>query len=225
VCAAISNHHVAPLIEIAGEETASVNIETLGKTEQPVKFPDEPFQPHYQIIDSEGQVQIYQEVIEDSDGNQTTSFLRRVNTLKDNRLRPKGFDPKFFAMNSSMFIQELAEIPGEAQFDPYYSDPDLTGTDMIEYKVILDEEKMAEVDNVVVNVYSQSIPPFYLQQRFRDANRGPAIKNNIERLYHLTSHLNVDAQDDNGEKFIDNWKLKIANQCVRINLGKCVDAQ
>lgn len=193
------------------------------ESEQPVKFPDAAFQPHFQIIDSEDQVLIYQEVIEDSDGNLTTSFMRRVNTLKDNRLRPKGFDPEFFAMNSSVFIQELAEITGDAQFDPYYSDPNLTGADVIEYLVTLDEEKMAEVDNVVVTVYSQSIPPFYLQQRFRDANRGPAIKNHIERLYHLTSHLNVDAEDDRGEKFIDNWKLKIANQCVRIDLGTCAD--
>ena len=94
---------------------------------------------------------------------------------------------------------------------------------MIEYLVTLDEEKMAEVDNVVVTVYSQSIPPFYLQQRFRDANRGPANKNHIERLYHLTSHLNVEAEDDNGEKFIDNWKLQIATQCMRQDLGPCGD--
>ena len=83
-------------------------------SEQPVKFPDAPFQPHYQRIDRQHQAQIYQELVEDSDRQLTTSFLRRVYTVKDNRLRPQGYDPEFFRRSSSHYIRKLAETHGAA---------------------------------------------------------------------------------------------------------------
>jgi len=56
-----------------------------------------------------------------------------------------------------------------------------------------------------------------LQQRFNDANIGVAEKDNIERLYYLTSHLNtLDAGDKNGEAFIENWKLKLATDTENV---------
>ncbi len=169
------------------------------------------FQPHYQVIDSQDKAQIYQELIKDSDGNLTTSFLRRVTPVKNNRLRPRGFDPGVFAGNPSTYISELAHIPGEAKNDPYYTNPQLTGADEIEYLITLDEASMAKADNIKATLYNQSIPPFYLQQRFNDANVGAAQKNQIERLYYLTSHLNTDgAKDVNEEPFIKDWKLMIA---------------
>ena len=48
------------------------------------------YQPHYEFVFSEDQAQIYQEVIVDSAGDVTTSFMRRVKHLKDNRIRPEG---------------------------------------------------------------------------------------------------------------------------------------
>ena len=180
-------------------------------SEQPVKFPDAPFQPHYQRIDRQDQAQIYQELVEDSDRQLTTSFLRRVHTVKDNRLRPQGYDPEFFRRSSSHYIRKLAETHGAAAEDPYYTDPSLTGADVIEYVATLDPQAFARADAVVVTLYSQSIPPSYLQQRFRDANRGPAEKDDIERLYYLTSHLNVsDVKSDSGSDVVESWKLKIA---------------
>lgn len=183
-------------------------------SEQPVKFPDEPFQPHYQVISEDDQVQIYQELIKDSDGNLTTSFLRRIEDVKDNRLRPKGYNPELFAnpvLFPSPFIQALAETHGEAAFDEYYTNPELTGADLIEYIIPLDQEILSQVHDIQVTLYSQSIPPFYLQQRFRDANRGAAEKEEIERLYYLTSHLNVDdVLDEEGNPVLSDWKLFIS---------------
>ena len=168
------------------------------------------FQPHYQQITNEDQVQIYQEVVADSDGNVTTSFLRRVFTIKNNRIRPEGFDPAFFFDSSSPFERALAEIPGEAKFDPYYTDPSLTGADVIEYVVKFDPATLAAVDNVKATLFNQSIPPFFLQQRFNDANVGAAEKENIERLYYITSHLNTEgATDKSGQAFIEDWKLML----------------
>jgi hypothetical protein len=186
-------------------------------SEQPVKFPDVPFQPHYDVITEQDQVQIYQELVEDSAGELTTSFLLRVTEVKDNRIRPKGYNPEFFTMNPSPFIQALAVTPGQAASDPYYTDPNLTGSDVIEYLVTLDEEKMSQIHDVKATLYYQSIPPSYLQQRFRDANVGPSQKGEIERLYYITSHLNVDdVLDNDGNSVLKDWKFFISSQTKQI---------
>ena len=164
------------------------------------------FQPHYQMITNDDQVQIYEEVYEDSDGNVTTSFLRRVHEVKDDRIRPKGFDPAFFESPSfSPYIQALAELHGEERFDPYYTDPALTGSDVVEYLITLDDETLDRVHDVQVTLYYQAIPPSYLQQRFQDARVGPAESDEIRRLYYITSHLNVDEADS----AIKNWKIYV----------------
>jgi hypothetical protein len=179
-------------------------------SEQPIQFPNAPFQPHYQVIDREDQVQIYQELVKDSGGALTTSFLRRFMTVKDNRLRPEGFDPSFFADNPSEFIQELAIVHGQAADDPYYTDPTLTGADVITYRVPWQGQIANKAARVRVTLYNQSIPPSYLQQRFRDANRGPQADDEIRRLYYITSHLNTDEIEDiGGRKVLKDWKLFI----------------
>jgi hypothetical protein len=157
-------------------------------------------------------VQIYQELIRDSGGSLTTSFLRRVNPIKDNRIRPKGFDPKFFARSSSPYIRELAVLHGEEARDPDYLNPKLTGADKIEYQIPLDAETLSRADHVQVTLYYQSIPPFYLQQRFQDASHGPGNQDDIQRLYYMTSHLNLDdAKSEAGDPVLQGWKLQIAN--------------
>jgi hypothetical protein len=158
--------------------------------------------PHYQQITQGDQAQIYQEVILDSEQNVTTSFLRRVTTVKDNRLRPKGYDPAVFARNPSPYIQELAEGHGVTD-DPYYQDPKLTGADQLTYVMTLPPEQLARVHTVRATLYYQAVPPMYLQQRFTDASKGPAQKEDIQRLYYLTSHLNTNA-------VMTNWKLTLA---------------
>ncbi|MEM9303042.1 MAG: hypothetical protein AAGE01_13075 [Pseudomonadota bacterium] len=168
------------------------------------------FQPHYETITAGDQVQIYQELIKDSDGILTTSFLRRAHTVKDNRLRPEGFDVAFYAGNASPYIQLLAEeLRGLPSFeDPDYSNPDRTGADHLRYEFELTPAQVAAIERVTVRLYNQSIPPFYLQQRFNDAPVGPGRDNEIKRLYYLTSHLNTDASTP-----IENWKVLLARDC------------
>jgi len=183
-----------------------------GGQTQCVGDPNVPFQAHHQVVDREDQAQIYEELTKDSDGVLTTSFLHRVQIVKDNRLRPRGFDRDLFAHSLSPYIQELAEFHGDEKFDPHYTDPTLTGTDEIQYLATLDTGDLSKVDHVQVTLYSQSIPPTYLQQRFRDANCGPQAKDDIQRLYYLTSHLNVDdSTDAGGAHPIESWKLRIAS--------------
>lgn len=56
--------------------------EVVGET-----FPE----PHYDFIDSEDKVQIFESVMMDKSGNATTDLLRAVGYIKDNRILPKGF--------------------------------------------------------------------------------------------------------------------------------------
>ena len=51
------------------------------------------YQPHFQEITRQDQVQIYQELTQDPQGKLTTSFLSIAHRLKDNRSLPKGWDP------------------------------------------------------------------------------------------------------------------------------------
>jgi hypothetical protein len=50
------------------------------------------YEPHYDLIDSPDQVQIYETIMSDSDGDPTWTLLRAFAYAKDNRLTPLGFD-------------------------------------------------------------------------------------------------------------------------------------
>lgn len=50
------------------------------------------FEPHYSVIDSPEQVQIYEDIMAGPGGEVTTVLLTAVRYLKDNRLLPEGFD-------------------------------------------------------------------------------------------------------------------------------------
>ncbi len=50
------------------------------------------YEPHYQVITGPDQVQIYEAVMGNTDGEVTHTLLRAARYLKDNRLLPRGFD-------------------------------------------------------------------------------------------------------------------------------------
>jgi len=50
------------------------------------------YEPHYETITSENQVQIYEPVMLNDEGDVTYTLLRAVEYAKDNRLLPAGFD-------------------------------------------------------------------------------------------------------------------------------------
>jgi hypothetical protein len=179
------------------------------------------YQPHYQVIEEQNQVQIYQEIIQDSAGHNTTSFLRRVTDKKDNRIRGKGFDPKFYLDSQSPYIQMLGVLHGEAANDDDYFDKTKTGKDRLKYRMQLTEKQKAQLSHVTVKLYNQSIPPTYLQDRFSDAQIGPAEKDDIQRLYYLTSHLNTDTTTTSGLQPIKNWRFYIDGACIDAENNSC----
>ncbi|HMG72926.1 MAG TPA: cytochrome P460 family protein [Pyrinomonadaceae bacterium] len=156
------------------------------------------FQPHYEVITDEGQVQIYEEVISDPEGKITTSFVGLDRVLKNNRLLPKGWrvDGPF---------GEFTRPHGEAERDPeYINQSGATGADRIIYRIPLDDRTRVAA-SVRVTLNYQAIPPSYLKDRF-------TIAKGVEtqRLAYLTSHLNVEKTP------IDGWKLAIVSATRRL---------
>ncbi|MCA9604479.1 MAG: hypothetical protein KC619_02720 [Myxococcales bacterium] len=50
------------------------------------------YQPHFDVISREDQIQVYEGVLGDLDGEPTRSLLRAAGYLKDNRILPRGWD-------------------------------------------------------------------------------------------------------------------------------------
>ena len=81
------------------------------------------FEPHYREINSSDQVEIYEDIMQDSAGHVTTGLLSAVGYLKDNRLLPHGFQKQTAG-------KDIAVI-GEAADDPNFTD----AGDLVRYSV------------------------------------------------------------------------------------------
>lgn len=168
------------------------------------KTGEQRFEPHYQTITRQNQVQIYEELTRDPTGAFTTSFLNRMDTIKDNRLLPKGWTetgPKGFAEFYSPDAAEAKEAleatypEGNVLDDKQFMDG--SGSDVITYRLTLTPEAVQNGPlTVTAALYYQAIPPRYLQDRFTTAQG-----DNTKRLHYLSSHLNLSGTN------IEDWKL------------------
>ncbi|HEX6961560.1 MAG TPA: cytochrome P460 family protein, partial [Lacipirellula sp.] len=89
------------------------------------------FQPHHEVITSPGQVQIYETLLWGSNHQFTTSFVHGCETVKDNRLLPRGWSEKGPgpALNGE-FLRATYPCPTTRK-DPRYGDG--SGSDEIVY--------------------------------------------------------------------------------------------
>jgi hypothetical protein len=83
------------------------------------------YEPHYTEISRPEQVQIYESILADPDGEVTTGLLTAVRYAKDNRILPLGFD-------KATAGEDIA-VHGEATDDPDFT----AGGDRIRYTVDL----------------------------------------------------------------------------------------
>ena len=163
---------------------------------------EQAYEPHYQVITAQNQVQIYQELVKNPENRFTTSFVAQATTVKDNRLLPKGWTkdgPPGFAADPTWgprFVQATSP-KGNVLEDAAFQDG--TGSDTITYRIAMPAEVIAG-GTVAATLYYQSIPPFYLMERFTTAD-GP----NAQRLHFMAGYLNVDGTH------IDDWKLEVAS--------------
>lgn len=120
------------------------------------------YEPHYDIINSEEQVQIYEVVDGDVTGNPTNIQERAAIKLKDNRLVPYGF-----SMNHSVY--DTTSIVGEAIYDPNFNiNGSMTGTgsDNVIYSIPTEYFGSESNFNLMVNVWYQSMPPRWVDSMF-----------------------------------------------------------
>ncbi|MFZ5770638.1 MAG: hypothetical protein ACOY4W_04355 [Thermodesulfobacteriota bacterium] len=81
------------------------------------------FEPHYDVITRQDQVQIYESVMQNTDGAVTYTLLRAAGYVKDNRLLPKGFD-------KNTATADIA-VKGAAATDGNFTG----GTDLVTYMI------------------------------------------------------------------------------------------
>ena len=81
------------------------------------------YEPHYQRISQADEVQVYEPIMGDSNGNVTHTLLRAATYLKDNRLPPSGFD--------KLAVPDDVRVAGAAADDPDFGG----GSDVVTYKV------------------------------------------------------------------------------------------
>jgi len=176
------------------------------------------YQPHYYwdmekgsglAITRQDQVQIYEELNLNNNCALTTSFIRRDYQLKDNRLLPLGWTSTGpLKPDKTPYIPEayLHEThPVKVEGDPAYANG--SGTNVLRYEVPLNGLNPNNL-TVTATLYYQSIPPYYLNDRFKEAPDGPATK----RLYYLASNLQTKATA------IENWKFKIAGSSQAVTV-------
>lgn len=173
-------------------------------------------QPHHERIHSQRQVQIYEELTQDPQNRFTTSFVARNTVIKDNRLLPKGWS------TSGPFAKDTTPR-GTACQDPSYpcyaggTSGVATGTDTISYTIPLQDLGVTTGADLrfVVAVHYQSIPPYYLQQRFSTQRGDRQAKDgkNTRRLHYLTSHVNYD------DTPVQGWKLTVVSDCKTTSLS------
>jgi hypothetical protein len=160
------------------------------------------YQPHFNQshpVRSTDQVQIYEELVQDANHQFTTSFTRRDFEIKDNRLLPAGWSehgPSDLKIPEQFL--EATWPKGAAKEDPVYLAG--KGQSIVRYEVPLPAGATAENVNVTVSLYVQSMPPYFLADRFKTT--APATG----RLRHLTASLGKLA----GTNFV-NWKLLVAS--------------
>lgn len=157
------------------------------------------YQPHYEVIDSETQVQVYETLLKNKKGEFTTSFVRGCETVKDNRLLPRGWkrDGPGPAL-TGRFLEATHPDP-EAMKDPRYADG--SGTDEVIYRIAMPTGTDAAGLTVRATLYYQALPPYYLRNLFETAPDGPATR----RLHSLIGHTDLKGT------VIEGWKLKIAS--------------
>jgi hypothetical protein len=164
-------------------------------------FQGNKFQPHFDQthpITSSSQVQIYEELVTDANGQITTSFTRRDNDLKDNRLLPSGWrknGPPDLKIPEE-FLEATWPVGG-AMDDPVYMAGN--GQSIVRYEIPLPDGANVQDLHATVTLFDQTLPPFYLADRYE--TKTPATA----RLQYLANSLGALSGTDYA-----NWKLPVA---------------
>ena len=118
-------------------------------------------EPHYKMINSESQVQVYELVLGDVENNLTTVLERADTALKDNRIPPAGFSTEHFAYDTTRIYGEALS---DADFNFDSEGNQGTGADSLFFHVPVNgyTGELA----VTARVYYQAVPRRWLLEMF-----------------------------------------------------------
>lgn len=111
------------------------------------------FEPHYDLITTADQVQIYEPVMGNTDGEVTHTLLRAGTYLKDNRLTPSGF----IKAQAPADVAVAGGAAQDADFD--------NGSDLITYSITVPGSGPVEV---VARLNYQALSQPFLEDLFTD---------------------------------------------------------
>jgi len=113
------------------------------------------YEPHYDIITQPDQVQIYESIMQDFEGNITYTLLRGADYAKDNRLLPLGFDIESAVDNIA--------IHGAATVDDNF----IGGSDKITYQI--NTQGHSGPFTIYIELLYQTISYQFIQDMYNDS--------------------------------------------------------
>ena len=119
---------------------------------------DDHFEPHYEIINNENQVQIYEFVMGNTDGEVTTVLEKAYVPLKDNRIVPEGF-------SSSHLNYDTVKVVGKAINDSDY----LSGLGVESVLYAFPIPKAGNAAKVKVLLHYETVPESWMHELFEYA--------------------------------------------------------
>lgn len=122
---------------------------------------DENYESHHAVIQDQEQVQIYEAIMKDVDGEPTYTLLRGAEYIKDNRLPPKGFSEQNEDYESIAIIGNAADDP---DFNPSGSSDAGIPSDKLIYKIPVSEQDQ-EVE-LTIELRYQTFSYRFLQDLF-----------------------------------------------------------
>lgn len=140
---------------------------------------DEDYEDHYDLITSPEQVQIYEMVMQDVNGDVTTTLERAESPIKDNRLAPIGFSTSHYSYDTTLIAGAALT---DANFN-YLNGEEGSGTDDIRYHFATNGYQGPM--NVSAKVYYQSVPRKWLDEMF--AYESPEI-DLFRDMYNAADH-------------------------------------
>jgi cytochrome c553 len=117
------------------------------------------YEPHYEQITREDQVQVYESIMADTDNNVTYTLLRAATYVKDNRIPPTGFDKNN--------VENDIRVAGTAMDDDNFN----SGSDIVTYKVSLPS---SEGISFSAELNYQSLAYGHIKDLFQD-NDNPEV--------------------------------------------------
>lgn len=145
---------------------------------------DDEWEPHWNEITSEDQVQIYELVMGDVSGANTQVLERADVILKDNRLVPRGF-------STLHPVYDTVQVGPMAALDLDFNrrnDEEGSGTDRLIYRVQADPS----VSNVeaIVTLHYQAVPAKWVSALFEYSDQSDRIAA-FESMYHAADRTPV----------------------------------